>query len=189
MNVTVSTPSLVLLIGVAGSGKSAFANRWFPPTAVVSSDFCRALISDDEGNQSVSADAFSLLHFIIKKRLKYNKLTVVDATNIGYGAREHILSLRDRYRPAMPAFAFVFDLSLRQCLKQNAHRPERQVEEDVIVNQYDRLNHSKQSIFEQDFQQIMSFESRQQVNRTRISLIPVSGKAGESKIKNPRIRP
>ncbi|MFW5774665.1 MAG: AAA family ATPase, partial [Chitinivibrionales bacterium] len=97
MRISIPDPSLIVLIGVAGSGKSAFAHRWFSPTSVVSSDFCRALISDDEENQSVSPDAFRLLHFIIGKRLKYNRLTVCDATNIDTRHRKRILSIRDTY--------------------------------------------------------------------------------------------
>jgi len=39
---------LVVLVGVSGSGKSTFARTHFKPTEVVSSDFCRGLVADDE---------------------------------------------------------------------------------------------------------------------------------------------
>ena len=46
--------SLVVLIGPSGSGKSTFARKHFLPTEVLSSDACRALVSDDENNQAVT---------------------------------------------------------------------------------------------------------------------------------------
>jgi ABC-type dipeptide/oligopeptide/nickel transport system ATPase component len=41
---------LVVLVGVSGSGKSTFAARHFKPTEVISSDYCRGLVSDDEND-------------------------------------------------------------------------------------------------------------------------------------------
>src|SRR6202012_1874669 len=74
--------ALVVLIGPTGSGKSSFAARHFKPTEVISSDHARALVSDDETDQSVSSDAFDLVRAIAEKRLKHRKLTVIDATNV-----------------------------------------------------------------------------------------------------------
>ena len=62
--------SLVVLIGSTGSGKSTFAVKHFLPTEVISSDYCRALVSDDETDQSVTADAFELVREIAGRRLK-----------------------------------------------------------------------------------------------------------------------
>ena len=62
--------SLVVLIGSTGSGKSTFAAKHFFPTEVISSDSCRALVSDNETEQSVTADAFALVREIAGKRLK-----------------------------------------------------------------------------------------------------------------------
>ncbi len=38
--------SLVLLVGASGSGKSSFAARHFKATEVISSDYCRGLVSE-----------------------------------------------------------------------------------------------------------------------------------------------
>ena len=40
-----------MLVGVSGSGKSTFAREHFAPTEVISSDFCRGLVADDENDQ------------------------------------------------------------------------------------------------------------------------------------------
>ena len=53
--------ALVLLVGTSGSGKSTFASRHFKPTEVISSDACRALVSDDLNNLSATKDAFDVL--------------------------------------------------------------------------------------------------------------------------------
>ena len=80
MKLTIPELSLVVLIGPSGCGKSSFAREKFKVTEVLSSDFCRALVSDDENNQAATKDAFEILHFIAAKRLAAGKLTVVDAT-------------------------------------------------------------------------------------------------------------
>ena len=54
---------------MSGSGKSTFAARHFLPTEVLSSDFCRGLVADDENDQSATNAAFDVLHFIAGKRL------------------------------------------------------------------------------------------------------------------------
>jgi protein phosphatase len=51
---------LVLLVGPAGCGKSTFARRHFRPTQVLSSDFFRGLVADDEADQAASRDAFEV---------------------------------------------------------------------------------------------------------------------------------
>ncbi len=53
--------SLVVLVGTSGSGKSVFAGTHFLPTEVVSSDDCRAMVSDDPNDQGATTDAFDLL--------------------------------------------------------------------------------------------------------------------------------
>ena len=50
--------SLVVLIGPSGSGKTTFALQHFRASEVVSSDFCRRLVSDDENDQGATNDAF-----------------------------------------------------------------------------------------------------------------------------------
>ena len=72
--------SLVVLVGASGSGKSTFAAKHFLSTEVLSSDYCRALVADDENDQSVTNEAFELLHFIAAKRMAGGRLTVVEFT-------------------------------------------------------------------------------------------------------------
>src|SRR5882672_4752360 len=97
MHITIPNLSLVVLIGPSGSGKSTFARKHFLPTEVLSSDACRAMVSDAENNQAVTNDAFELLHFIAAKRLGLGKLTVIDATNVQPESRKPLVQLARQY--------------------------------------------------------------------------------------------
>src|SRR5678815_2354397 len=111
--ITIPELALVVLIGPSGCGKSTFARKHFLATEVLSSDFCRGLVSDDENNQAATKDAFEVLHFIAAKRLAAGKLTVVDATNVQPEARKPLVALARQYH-VIPV-ALVLNLSERQC--------------------------------------------------------------------------
>ena len=113
MKLPIPELSLVLLVGASGSGKSSFGRKHFLPTEVVSSDFCRGLVADDENDQSATGDAFDLLHAIVRKRLARGKLTVIDATNVQAEARRTLIELAREYH--VFAVAIVFDLPEKLC--------------------------------------------------------------------------
>ncbi|MGW3415552.1 polynucleotide kinase-phosphatase [Streptomyces sp. NPDC000888] len=115
--------SLVVLIGASGSGKSTFARRHFKPTEVISSDFCRGLVADDENDQSASGDAFDVLHYIAGKRLAAGRRTVVDATNVQQESRKQLIELARQY-DVLP-IAIVLDVSEEVCAERNAARVDR----------------------------------------------------------------
>ncbi|MGW1432669.1 polynucleotide kinase-phosphatase [Streptomyces sp. NPDC002431] len=115
--------SLVVLVGATGSGKSTFARDHFKPTEIVSSDFCRGLVADDENDQSASSDAFDVLHYIVGKRLAAGRLTVVDATNVQSESRKQLVRLA-RSHDVLP-IAIVLDLPEEVCAARNATRPDR----------------------------------------------------------------
>lgn len=115
--------SLVVLIGASGSGKSTFARAHFKPTEVISSDFCRGLVADDENDQSASGDAFDVLHYIAGKRLAAGRLTVVDATNVQQESRRQLVELA-RAHDVLP-IAIVLDVPEDVCAARNAERTDR----------------------------------------------------------------
>ena len=110
--------SLVALIGASGSGKSSFGGRHFKTTEVLSSDFCRGLISDDENDQTASREAFDLLHTIAKKRLARGNLTVIDATNVEAEGRRELVEIAKHYH-ALPV-AIVLHLPEKVCHERTA---------------------------------------------------------------------
>ena len=125
MPITIPNLSLVVLIGPSGSGKSTFARRHFRPTEILSSDACRAMVSDDENDQAVTKDAFEVLHFIGGKRLALGRLTVVDATNVQPEARKPLVELARRYH-CLPV-AIVLNLPEKVCQERNRDRDDRGV--------------------------------------------------------------
>ncbi|MFG2970588.1 polynucleotide kinase-phosphatase [Streptomyces sp. NPDC048288] len=115
--------SLVVLVGASGSGKSTFARRHFKPTEVISSDFCRGLVSDDENDQSATKDAFDVLHYIAGKRLAAGRRTVVDATSVQQESRKQLVDLARTY-DVLPV-AIVLDVPEEVCAERNAARTDR----------------------------------------------------------------
>ncbi|MET8244115.1 polynucleotide kinase-phosphatase [Streptomyces sp. NPDC005202] len=115
--------SLVVLVGASGSGKSTFARRHFKPTEVISSDFCRGLVCDDENDQSATRDAFDVLHYIVGKRLAAGRRTVVDATSVQQDARRQLIDLARKY-DVLP-IAIVLDVPEEVCAERNAARTDR----------------------------------------------------------------
>src|SRR3954447_4246383 len=105
--------SLVVLVGISGSGKSSFGRAHFRPTEVISSDFCRGMVADDENDQSATPAAFELLRFIAGQRLKAGRLTVIDATNVQPEARRDLVLLA-REHDVLPT-AIVLDLPEDLC--------------------------------------------------------------------------
>lgn len=115
--------SLVVLVGASGSGKSTFARRHFKPTEIISSDFCRGLVADDENDQSATKDAFDVLHYIAGKRLAAGRRTVVDATSVQSDARKQLIELARTY-DVLP-IAIVLDVPEEVCAARNAARADR----------------------------------------------------------------
>lgn len=141
--------SLVVLIGVSGSGKSTFARKHFLGTEVISSDFCRGLVSDDENDQAATKDAFEVLNFIAGKRLAAGRLTVIDATNVQPEARKELVALA-REHDVLPV-AIVLDPPERVCLERNEQRPDRNFGAKVIARQKSQLRRGLKSLKREGF--------------------------------------
>ena len=122
---------MILLVGPSGAGKSTFAARHFKQTEIISSDGCRAMVCDDESDQSYNGAAFGLLHHIARVRLAARRLSVIDATNLETRARRRLLRIASDN--GVPSVAIAFDLPFEKCLERNLARAERVVDEDVIA--------------------------------------------------------
>ena len=131
MRIELPDPSLVVLIGPSGSGKSTFARGHFAATEVVSSDFCRGLVADDENDQSATPDAFAVLQFIASRRLARARLTVIDATNVQREARKPLIDLAKQH-DLFPV-AIVLDPPEAICQERNRGRPDRDFGPHVVL--------------------------------------------------------
>ena len=153
--------SLVVLIGVSGSGKSTFARRHFGPFEVISSDFCRGLVADDENDQAATADAFDVLTYIAGKRLAAGRLTVVDATNVQPAARKQFVELA-RAHDVLPV-AIVLDLPESLCTQRNSGRADRTFASSVIHRQHDQLRRSLRALNREGFRKVHVLRTPAQV--------------------------
>lgn len=150
--VSVPELSLVVLVGVSGSGKSTFAAKHFKPTQVISSDFCRGLVSDDENDQTATPAAFDLLHHIVGVRLSRGLFTVVDATNVQYAARRSLLDLAKRHD--VLADAIVLDVPEEVAIARNEARPDRDFGPGVVIRQRKDLRRSLGKINRDGFRKV-----------------------------------
>ncbi|WP_041790158.1 polynucleotide kinase-phosphatase [Microlunatus phosphovorus] len=144
--------SLVVLIGVSGSGKSTFAARHFKATEVVSSDVCRGLVADDENDQAATKPAFELLHTIVGIRLREGRLAVVDATNVQPEGRKALVALAKEH-DVLPV-AIVLDVPPAVCRDRNRSRADRPFGEHVIRRQHDQLRRSLRGLEKEGFRTV-----------------------------------
>jgi len=163
--------SLVALIGASGSGKSSFGRKHFKPTEVLSSDFCRGLVSDDENDQTASRDAFELLHTIARKRLERGHLTVIDATNVEPGGRQMLVEIAKQYH-ALPV-AIVLNLPEKVCHERNALRPDRQFGPHVVRRHVTSVRRSLRGLGREGFRYVYVLSSQEEVDAVEIVREPL----------------
>ncbi len=162
MTIKVPELSLILMVGISGSGKSSFARKHFAPYEIVSSDVCRGVVSNDENDQKATGDAFELLHYIVGKRLKKGLLTVVDATNIQAAGRKQLLQLAKRYH-VLPG-CIVLNIPEAICKARNAERPDRNFGKHVLRHQQSQLRASLRKLKSEGFRKITILNSEGEVN-------------------------
>jgi protein phosphatase len=172
--IVIADPSLVVLVGAAGAGKSTFAARHFAPDEVLSSDRLRAIISGDEADQAATNAAFGRLHRELANRLGAGRLTVVDATSVQASSRRALLARAAA--ASVPAIAIVLDLPIATVLARNAARETRVVDEAVVRRHLDRLRASldgpASALLREGFAQVVVLRDPAEVDDVRIRRRP-----------------
>jgi protein phosphatase len=164
---TVPELSLVVLVGTTGSGKSTFARKHFKPTQIISSDACRGVVSDDENDQSATAEAFALVDHLASVRLRRGLLTVVDATSVQPKAREALVKVA-RGHDVLPV-AIVLDIPESVCRERNAERDERaHLPPHVISRQRKDLKASLRGLEREGFRKVHILHSVEEVEQAVI---------------------
>jgi len=171
VKITIPELSLVVLIGPSGCGKSSFARAHFKPTEVLSSDFCRGLVSDDENAQAATNDAFDVLHYIARKRLAAGRLTVVDATNVQPEARKPLVALAREFH-VLPV-AIVLNMPEKLCHERNQTRPDRQFGPHVVRNQSQQLRRSLRGLEREGFRHVFILSSPDEVAAVEVIRQPL----------------
>ncbi|MFN2484646.1 MAG: AAA family ATPase [Candidatus Limnocylindria bacterium] len=141
--------ALIVLVGAAGSGKSAWALDHLRPTQILSSDAFRGMVADDDRDQSATDDAFELLELTAAKRLARGLLTLIDATNVEAWTRFRWIDLAARHR--RPSVAVAFDVPLETLLERNARRETRAVSSSVVKQQARQMRTALRGLEQEGF--------------------------------------
>lgn len=145
--VAASKGTVVLAIGLPGSGKSS----WFKRHDIrpLSSDLLREILFDDAQEQRFQDLVFSNLRSMLKARLIARRpLNYVDATNLTPHDRHSWIKLAKDY--GYDVQGVFFDVPLELCLERNQRR-NRVVGEDVMRRMAGKL---KPPTFEEGFSKI-----------------------------------
>ncbi len=162
---------LVVLVGVSGAGKSTFAGKHFLPSEVVSSDFCRGLVSDDENDQQATSDAFDVLNYIVGKRLARGRLTVVDATSVRAEDRKRLVRLAKEHDCL--AVAIVLNVPPKIAGERNEAREDRSFGIRVVKQQASQLRRGLRGMKREGFSRVHILGSVDDVDQATISRRPL----------------
>jgi len=171
MHISLPQPCLVVLVGASGAGKSSFAARHFLSSEVVSSDFCRALVCDDENSLPATGDAFDLLHTIVSKRLHNLRLTVVDATNVQESSRKSLISLARKHH--LFCVAVVLNVPENVCQERNERRPDRNFGPHVVRNHLRELRGSLRHLEKEGFRRVFILNGVEEIEAAIIERVPL----------------
>jgi predicted kinase len=167
VRIEVREPTLVVLVGAAGSGKSTFGARWFAPSEVLSSDQFREILTGHAADQRATKTAFSIIHREVTKRLAAGRTVVVDATNVERHARRALLT---RARSAgVPAVAIVFALPRPIVLARNAARPGRVVDPSVVERHLALLANGLPALADEGFDSVVVLRSAADVESVELA--------------------
>ena len=124
-------PSLILLVGIPGSGKTTYAEKYIeehPGVAHLSSDKIREELWGNEATQGDNNEVFSLMQSRAIEALNNGQSVVYDATNITRKDRSYIISLCPKF---VKIECHIVWAPIEVCIERDAAR-ERTVGKEVI---------------------------------------------------------
>jgi protein phosphatase len=157
---------IVLLVGPSSAGKSTFAGRHFSSTEILSSDHFRAVVSDDENEQSATQDAFDLLYLVAQKRLQRRRLCLVDATNLRPGDRRGFVDLARE--SGCTCVAIVLNLPLEAHLERTEQRNDRQISPAIVRAQFSEFRQNLDTLKAEGFQHVYVLETLEEIDSAEI---------------------
>jgi len=151
--------SLVLLIGVSGSGKSTWIknnkSKW-NNTVVISPDEIRRELTGDVSDQSRNKEIFEISKMLIIHNLKKGKNVIVDATNLDTIYRIPFVDDITNEVEELKKIALVFYVSREEAIQRIKIDIENNVDrsnvpEDIIDSQYQKYMDTLKSLPEEGF--------------------------------------
>lgn len=124
-------PTLILLVGIPGSGKTTYAQKYieeYSNTVYLSSDLIRKELWGDEAIQGDNNEVFSLMQKRAIEALNNGRDVVYDATNITRKDRGYIISQCPKF---VKIEAHIIWAPIETCIERDSAR-KRTVGKDVI---------------------------------------------------------
>ena len=166
---SVYEPSLIVLCGPAGAGKSTFAHRHFSPTEILNADVMRGLLCDDVNDQDHNEQVFEVLHRIAEIRLQNGLCTVIDATNLETAARLPLRRLAKHAR--LPTHLVIIEADLELIRRRNSER-DREVGEGVLRRHMQLLEELEPSLSKERWGRIDKLDARA-LSEVRVKRCPL----------------
>ena len=126
--------SLIMMIGIPGSGKSTYARHLMnhlDNVVIHSSDSIRKELSGSEQETTINKEVFSLLHRRMMIDLQHGKDVIYDATNLDVRNRRNIIRLVRSQLKGVEIIAMVMDSDMEECKAFNLKR-ERVVPDHIL---------------------------------------------------------
>lgn len=130
-------PCLIVLMGIAGVGKSSWAQARYPHEQVVSADQMRLLVSDSESNQYASSQAWHLVTEFVAGRCELGRRAIIDATHVKREERLRWITFASEH--AIPTQLVWFDIAPEESLARQAHRT-RKVSQRILKRQHAQMH-------------------------------------------------
>lgn len=136
-------PSLNLVVGPPGAGKSTLCLAEFGPTGSISLDHLRELAAGYESDLDATDTALEVLLPLVRYRVTTKLAFAVDSTGLNPETRRRLVSLARGAR--MAARVVLVRTALEVCLERNLRRPlaapgekwDRRVPESVIREKWE----------------------------------------------------
>ena len=112
--------TVVVMMGIPGSGKSTYVREHYPSTLVVCPDDIREELTGDAADQSRNNEVFALAHERLEAAVSVNLDVVFDATNIKEFARRNILDVCRKHGADTHLIVMMTDFET--CSKRNSER-------------------------------------------------------------------
>ena len=169
--VRLPTLSLVVLVGSQRLGQVDVRRAAFRADRDPQSPTSAAgLVADDDNDQTVTSEAFDVLHHIAGVRLGLGRITVVDATNVQAHARKPLVELARRHH-VLPV-AIVLDVPERLCQERNAGRADRTFGPHVIRRQRAELRKSINRLQREGFRRVFVLKGVEAIDAAYITREP-----------------
>lgn len=132
-------PTLYVMIGVPGSGKSTYANKLFSDLPIISRDIIRFnMIKHDEHYFTHEKEVFQQFVDEITFQLRLGQSVVADATHVTKKSRRKLLTAIDKSIKDYDLVYVVMLTSLKECLERNEKREGlAHVPDDVIYQAHE----------------------------------------------------